>query len=181
MRSKRMVMFLSILENVFHQVGFIIQIPKVTLRWLWNVSVISNFKFLYMNWASVWCFLSAAIFENSKSYWSGTTTSTSHSIRLCRRESFEEFCRNFISFIWKSFEDALIKRLQYSIAMKLVTVAPRSGFPKKVEASIFLFRSCLTNYFQQYVSQHHMYKTNPVKQDKVHEITRFAHQGPVSY
>ena len=41
---------LHFVENVFHQVAFIVRILKVTLKWLLKFSVINNFNFLYISW-----------------------------------------------------------------------------------------------------------------------------------
>ena len=81
-KLKLLVMFLSIfLENVFHQVGFTVRISKVTLIWRWNFSVTNNFNLLCM---SLLFGVFFQLIENVKSYWSGTTTITSHSRNLER-------------------------------------------------------------------------------------------------
>ena len=71
-RLKCMAMFLSIFRKRFspwfNQAVFIVRITELTLKWLWRfrLSIIS----ISGTWAqsSVWCFLSVAFIENSKSY-----------------------------------------------------------------------------------------------------------------
>ena len=127
-RLKRMAMLYPFLENLFHQVAFIVWIPKVTLKWLWNFSVTNNFNFLYMSWV----FYPA--FSFSTFNWKFKTVSVrNYNQHLTFKESWEEFCRNFISYIWKSFEVVVIS----NIVMKLIAVLPWSGFPMKMIAIIF--------------------------------------------
>ena len=67
------------LENIFHQAGFIVRIPRATWKWFWKFLVINNaISIISCIWvgSSVQRFLSLAFIENSKSYRSGTATST---------------------------------------------------------------------------------------------------------
>ena len=95
--------FSPFLENIFHLVVCIFWIPKVTLKWndfgtFWLSKI--PISCIWVEY-SVWIFLSAPSIENSKPCQSGIITST----------SLQEFCRNFICYIWKSFELILINRL----------------------------------------------------------------------
>ena len=127
-RLKRMAMLYPFLENLFHQVAFIVWIPKVTLKWLWNFSVINNFNFLCISWVFY------PVFSFSTFNWKFKTISIrNYNQHLTFKKAWEEFCRNFISYIWKSFEVAVIS----NIVMKLIAVLPWSGFLIKMIASIF--------------------------------------------
>ena len=87
-RLKRMAMFPPFLENLFHAVVFIVWIPKVTLKWLWNFSVINNFNFLYTSWDFCPVFSFSTFNWKLKTMSIRNLTSTSHSRKLKR--SFTE-------------------------------------------------------------------------------------------
>ena len=86
-----------------------------------DVSVINNFNFLYMSW--VFCLA----FSINSFYWRFKIISISnYNQHFIFKKAWEEFCRNFIRYIWKSFELAVIN-IYCNIGMKWVPVAPRSG------------------------------------------------------
>ena len=128
--------FIKRISPWFNQVAFTVWIPEVTLKWLWT------FRLSIISISCIWAessgrrFLSAALIKNSKLYQSVTTTSTSLQPALHIKKAWEELSRNLISYIRKSFELAVIN-IYCNIAMKSVPVAPRSGFPIKMVASIF--------------------------------------------
>ena len=131
-------MFLSIFGKCispwFHLVRFIVQIPEVTLKWLWTflLSIIS----VSCIWVCMsWVFCQAVSF--SSFYWKFKMIF----ISICNhhfifKRVWDEFCRNFISYTWISFGFAVIN-IYCNIAMKSVPVVPRSEFRIKMVASIF--------------------------------------------
>ena len=127
-------MFLSLFRKVVSPSYFIVRIPKLTLKWLW-LSIIP----VSCIWGefSVRRFLSAALKWKFKIIFVSNCNEN-----FTFKKAWEQFCRNFISYIRKYFELAVINRLQYS--MKSVTVAPRSGFPIK-DVSEYLFISISFN------------------------------------
>ena len=123
----------------FHQVVFVVRIPEVTLKWLWT------FRLSIISISCIWAESSA--FSTCSFYWKFKIVSIcNYNHHFIFKKAWEEFCRNFISYIWKSFELALIN-MYCNIAMKSVPAAPRSRFPIKMVECIFWFRSRLTDYF----------------------------------
>ena len=104
------------------------------MKWLRNFSVINNFNFLYMSW--VFC----PVFSFSTFNWKFKTISIrNYKQHFTFKKAWEEFCRNFIRYIWKSFKLVVIS----NIAMKLIAVAPWSGFPiKMIAVKSIVFKSC---------------------------------------
>ena len=95
-----------------------------------DVSVINNFNFLYMSW--VFC----PAFSMSSFYWKFKIISiNNYNQHFIFKKTWEDFCRNFITYIWNFFELAEIN-IYRNISMKSVPVAPRSGFLIKMIVSI---------------------------------------------
>ena len=133
-----------------------------------DVSVTYNFNFLYMSWV-----FSPAI-SISSFYWKFKIISISnYNQYFIFKKAWEELCRNFINYIWKSFELAVIN-IYCNIAMKSVPDEPRSGFPTKMVSFNFDLVQRIT--FRNMSYSTIWILTNPVEQHKVHEIKRFAHQ-----
>ena len=109
--------------------------------------VINNFSFLYMSWV----FRPASCI--SSFYWKFKIISISnYNQHFIFKKTWEEFCRNFISYIWKSFELAVIN-MYCNIAMKSVPVAPRSEFPHK-DGSEYILISFWFNRLLSDILQH---------------------------
>ena len=105
-RLKCMAMFLSIFRKrispLFNQIVFIVRITELTSKWLWTfrLSIISISCTLAES--SIWCFLSVAFIENSKSYQLVTTTSTSYSRKPER--SVAETSIHFVILPWNQYQ-----------------------------------------------------------------------------
>ena len=84
--------------NVLVTVGFIARIPKVTLKCLWNFS----FQLPIISISCIW------VETSTRSFLVTTRIENSLPIRnynkhFTFKKSLEKFCRNFISYIGKSF------------------------------------------------------------------------------
>ena len=97
-----------------------------------DVSVINNFSFLYMSWVFSPAFPISCFYLKFKII----SISNYYNQHFIFEKTREQFRRNFINYIRKSFKLAVIN-IYCNIAMKSVPVAPRTGFPRKMVASIF--------------------------------------------